>query len=67
MYKPMDRQHSFLDFNQPMGFKMNPGNRWVKLVDLKNPESNPQTAWIRCRGHLIFGTIHELWLCVREK
>ena len=28
MYKPMDKlQHSFLDFNQPMGLKMNPENR----------------------------------------
>lgn len=35
MYKPMDRsQSSFLDFNQPMGLKMNPENRWVKMADL---------------------------------
>lgn len=31
----MDRsQPSFLDFNQPMGLKMNPENRWVKMADL---------------------------------
>ncbi len=35
MYRPIDNlQHSFLDFNQPMGLKMNPENRWVKLADL---------------------------------
>ena len=35
MYKPIDKlQHSFLDFNQPMGLKMNPENRWIKLADL---------------------------------
>ena len=35
MYKPMDRsQPSFLDFNQPMGLKMNSENRWVKIADL---------------------------------
>lgn len=35
MYKPTDKtQHSFLDFNQPMGLHMNPENRWVKLADL---------------------------------
>ena len=34
MYKPIDKsQHSFLDFNQPMGLHMNPDNRWVKLAD----------------------------------
>ncbi len=34
MYKPTDRlQPSFLDFNQPMGLKMNPENRWVKMAD----------------------------------
>ena len=34
MYKPLDKlQHSFLDFNQPMGLKMNPDNRWVKMAD----------------------------------
>lgn len=32
MYKPIDKlQHSFLDFNQPMGLHMNPDNRWIKL------------------------------------
>jgi len=35
MYKPIDKsQPSFLDFNQPMGLKMNPENRWVKMADL---------------------------------
>ena len=34
MYRPSDTtQHSFLDFNQPMGLHMNPDNRWVKLAD----------------------------------
>ena len=34
MYKPIDRlQHSFLDFNQPMGLHMNPDNRWIKMAD----------------------------------
>ncbi len=34
MYRPMDKlQHSFLDFNQPMGFHMNPDNGWIKMAD----------------------------------
>lgn len=34
MYKPIENiQHSFLDFNQPMGLHMNPNNRWIKLAD----------------------------------
>ena len=34
MYKKTDRsQHSFLDFNQPMGLHMNPDNRWIKMAD----------------------------------
>lgn len=34
MYKPLDKlQRLFLDFNQPMGLKMNPDNRWVKMAD----------------------------------
>ena len=34
MYKPIDKlQHSFLDFNQPLGLHMNPDNRWIKLAD----------------------------------
>ena len=34
MYKVMDKlQHSFLDFNQPMGLHMNPNNRWIKMAD----------------------------------
>ena len=33
MYKPIDKlQHSFLDFNQPLGLHMNPDNRWIKLA-----------------------------------
>lgn len=35
MYKSIDTlQHSFLDFNQPMGLKMNPENRWIKMAAL---------------------------------
>ena len=35
MYKSIDKlQHSFLDFNQPMGLKMNPENRWIKMAAL---------------------------------
>lgn len=31
----MDKsQPSFLDFNQPMGLKVNPENRWVKMADM---------------------------------
>lgn len=34
MYKPIHNlQHSFLDFNQPMGLHMNPDNRWIKMAD----------------------------------
>ena len=34
MYKPIDKlQHSFLDFNQPLGLHMNPDNRWIKLAE----------------------------------
>ena len=34
MYKPIEKiQHSFLDFNQPMGLHMNPNNRWIKMAD----------------------------------
>lgn len=34
MYKPADKtQTSFLDFNQPMGLKMNPANRWIQMAD----------------------------------
>ena len=34
MYKPIDKlQHSFLDFNQPLGLHMNPDNHWIKLAD----------------------------------
>ena len=34
MYKPIDKlQHSFLDFNQPMGLHMNPDNHWIKMAD----------------------------------
>ena len=34
MYKPIEKlQHSFLDFNQPMGLHMNPDNRWVRLAE----------------------------------
>ena len=34
MYKrPDTSQHSFLDFNQPLGLHMDPENRWVKMAD----------------------------------
>ena len=34
MYKkPSKQQSTFFDFNQPMGLKMNPDNRWVKMAD----------------------------------
>ena len=34
MYKTVDHsQHSFLDFNQPLGLHMNPENRWIKMAD----------------------------------
>ena len=34
MYKPSEKiQHSFLDFNQPMGLRMNPNNRWIIMAD----------------------------------
>ena len=34
MYKK-NRNHrfSFTDFNQPLGFKMNPDNRWVRKAE----------------------------------
>jgi len=32
MYKPLDSsQHTFLDFNQPIGLHMAPENRWVRM------------------------------------
>lgn len=35
MYKTIHKlQHSFLDFNQPMGLHMNPNNRWIKMAEL---------------------------------
>lgn len=35
MYKAKDNvQFSFSDFNQPLGMKMNPNNRWILLADL---------------------------------
>jgi len=34
MYRPLDKlQHSFFDFNQPLGMHMNPENRWVRLAE----------------------------------
>jgi len=34
MYIPSDNsQPSFLDFNQPLGLKMSPNNRWITLAD----------------------------------
>lgn len=34
MYKPNDKQSSFLDFNQPLGLHMNPNNRWIQMADM---------------------------------
>jgi Transposase domain (DUF772). len=34
MYRPLDKlQHSFFDFNQPLGMHMNPKNRWIRFAD----------------------------------
>ena len=34
VYRPLDKlQHSFFDFNQPLGMHMNPKNRWIDLAD----------------------------------
>ena len=34
MYKTnRNRQFSLSDFNQPIGLKMNPNNRWVKMAE----------------------------------
>ena len=33
MYKPADKQVTFLDFNQPYGLNMNTNNRWIKLAN----------------------------------
>lgn len=34
MYKQTNKtQTSFLDFNQPMGLKMNQDNRWIQMAD----------------------------------
>lgn len=34
MYKTIDKlPRSFLDFNQPLGMKMNPDNGWIRLAD----------------------------------
>lgn len=35
MYKSPDKlQSTFLDFNQPLGLRMNPNNRWIVMADL---------------------------------
>ena len=41
MYK-FDKNHQFAlaDFNQPMGLKMNPENRWVKKTETKSLNSD---------------------------
>ena len=45
MYKPIDKlQHSFLDFNQPMGLHMNPNNRWIKIAD-RIPQNEFETKY----------------------
>ncbi len=34
MYKATNEsQPNFQDFNQPLGLKMNPENRWIKMAD----------------------------------
>ncbi len=34
MYKAVNHsQVTFIDFNQPLGLKMNPQNRWIKMAD----------------------------------
>ena len=34
MYKATDKiQSSFTDFNQPIGLRMNPNNRWIRMAD----------------------------------
>ena len=34
MYKYTDNtQSNFWDFNQPIGLRMNPENRWIKMAD----------------------------------
>ena len=34
MYTPANKtQSSFLDFNQPLGLRMNPDNRWIQMAD----------------------------------
>lgn len=34
MHKTVDHsQHFFLDFNQTLGFHMNPENCWIKMAD----------------------------------
>ena len=61
MYKPIDKsQHSFLDFNQPMGLHMNPDNRWIKMAgripwdttkcSIENEISGFVTAWQKSAG-----------------
>ena len=48
MYKPVDKlQHSFLDFNQPLGMRMNPENRWIRLAD-SIPGMNWSTSTLIC-------------------
>ncbi len=34
MYRFEEKQLSFTDFNQPLGMKMNPENRWVKKAEM---------------------------------
>ena len=48
MYKPTDKlQHSFFDFNQPMGLHMNPDNRWGKLAD-RIPRDEFEVKYANC-------------------
>ena len=48
MYKPIgESQHSFLNFNQPLGRHMNPDNRWMKLADLRRSDHSDQVPVFR--------------------
>ena len=49
MYK-FDKNHQFglADFNQPMGLKMNPENRWVKKA-----EKIPWEPFMKAKRYMI--------------
>lgn len=42
MYKSINKlQHAFLDFNQPLGLRMNPNNRWIKMKAMNSRSREP--------------------------